>query len=147
MIPWGRKKWELYWKPPSDPLATCKPTHYPDKRYQKVIAERIQANSRWPADMVARYGGDEFCVVLPATDEQTAVLVAERIREGIASTPVPTRIGPLKLTISLGTYAAVPTPADTCETFLERADQALYQSKQDGRNRVTLYNVETVQNG
>lgn len=113
----------------------------------KVIAERIQAHSRWPADMVARYGGEEFCVVLPATDQQTAVLVADRIREGIASRPVPTRIGPLKLTISLGAYAAVPTPADTCETFLERADQALYQSKQDGRNRVTLYNAETVLNG
>lgn len=113
----------------------------------KVIAERIQANSRWPADMVARYGGEEFCVVLPATDEQTAVLVAERIREGIASRPVPTRTGPLKLTISLGAYAAVPTPDDTKETFLERADQALYRSKQEGRNRVTLYNVETVQNG
>lgn len=113
----------------------------------KVIAERIQTNSRWPADMVARYGGEEFCVALPATDGQTAVLVAERIREGIASTPVPTRIGPLELTISIGAYAAVPTPADTSEDFLERADQALYRSKQDGRDRVTLYNDETVQNG
>lgn len=113
----------------------------------KVIAARIQANSRWPADMVARYGGEEFCVVLPDTDSQTATMVAERIREGIAAQPVPTRIGPLKLTISVGAHAAIPKPDDTNEHFLEYADQALYQSKQEGRNRVTLYNAEMVQQG
>lgn len=113
----------------------------------KVIAGRIQAQSRWPADMVARYGGEEFCVVLPDTDEQTAVMVGERIREGIEAEPVPTRVGPLKLTISLGAHVAVPGPDDTCESFLERADQALYRSKQEGRNRVTLYKAHVLQNG
>ncbi len=113
----------------------------------RVIASRIQADSRWPADMVARYGGEEFCVVLPDTDENTAITVAERIRRSIEAKTVPTRVGQLKLTISLGVYAAVPMPDDTSERFLERADQALYRSKQEGRNRVTLYDIEMLQNG
>ncbi|MEP1217360.1 MAG: GGDEF domain-containing protein [Marinobacter sp.] len=113
----------------------------------KEIAGRIQAHSRWPADMVARYGGEEFCVVLPDTDEQTAVMVAERVREGVEAKPIATRVGPLELTISLGVHAAVPAPEDTSEGFLERADQALYRSKQEGRNRVTLYSEHVLENG
>ncbi|HEY9118470.1 MAG TPA: diguanylate cyclase, partial [Marinobacter sp.] len=113
----------------------------------KVIAGRIQAHSRWPGDMVARYGGEEFCVVLPDTNEQTAVMVGERIREGIEAEPIPTRAGPMELTISLGAHAAVPGPDDNSESFLERADQALYRSKQEGRNRVTLYRDQVLQKG
>ena len=103
----------------------------------KVIAERIQQSTRWPADMVARYGGEEFCVVLPATDSQTAINAGERIRAGIAAKPVPTRAGPLRLTISVGIYAAVPVKGDSADDFLQRADEALYRSKQEGRNRIT----------
>ncbi len=104
----------------------------------REIACRIQNSSRWPADMVARYGGEEFCVVLPNTDRQSAMSVAQRMRESVASEPVTTRIGRLKLTVSLGVYAAVPTEDDSKDSFLEQADIALYQSKQEGRNRVTL---------
>lgn len=104
----------------------------------REIAGRIQNSSRWPADMVARYGGEEFCVVLPNTDRESAMAVAQRMRESVASEPITTRIGLLKLTVSLGVYAAVPTENDSADSFLEQADRALYQSKKEGRNRVTL---------
>lgn len=103
----------------------------------KVIATRIQRSTRWPADMVARYGGEEFCVVLPDGDCQTAMAAAERIRAGIASESVPTRTGPLRLTVSVGVYAAVPVAGDSAEDFLQRADDALYCAKHEGRNRVS----------
>ncbi|WP_166254802.1 sensor domain-containing diguanylate cyclase [Marinobacter salicampi] len=103
------------------------------------IARRIQVNSRWPADLAARYGGEEFCVVLPHVDGQTALQTAERIRGSVANAAISTRIGPLDLTISVGVHAAVPQAGDTVDDFLKRADQALYQAKQEGRNQVTAY--------
>lgn len=103
----------------------------------RVIAERIQESTRWPADMVARYGGEEFCVVLPDSDHQTAMNAGERIRASIATKPIPTRIGQLQLTISVGIHASVPVAGDSTEDFFRRADEALYRSKQEGRNRVT----------
>jgi len=102
----------------------------------KVVAARIQANARWPADMVARYGGEEFCVVIPAADRDQAIAAGERIRESIVSEPVPTRSGALRLTVSVGLYAAIPREGDSAEHFLQRADQALYRAKQEGRNQV-----------
>lgn len=109
----------------------------------REIAQRIQASSRWPADMVARYGGEEFCVVLPGTDQQTAMTVAQRIRKSVLSEPVATRAGPLELTVSLGVFAAIPSVDDSPDHFLEQADQALYRSKQEGRNRVTLVGAQS----
>ncbi len=103
----------------------------------RVIAERIRESTRWPADMVARYGGEEFCVVLPYSDRQTAINAGERIRASIAAKPLPTRVGQLRLSISVGIYAAVPVANESAEDFLQRADEALYRSKQEGRNRVT----------
>ncbi|MGM0769626.1 MAG: sensor domain-containing diguanylate cyclase [Pseudomonadota bacterium] len=104
----------------------------------RVLAGRIQKNSRWPVDMVARYGGEEFCVVLRDTDQVTAMAVAQRIRESVATEPVITRIGPMQLTISVGVYATIPAAEDSPDLFVEQADQALYRSKQEGRNRITL---------
>ena len=103
----------------------------------RVIAERISEGTRWPADMVARYGGEEFCLVLPETDRQTAMNAGERIRTSIAARPVQTSIGQLRLTISVGAYAAIPVKGESPDTFLQLADEALYRSKQEGRNRVT----------
>ncbi|MBJ7275444.1 diguanylate cyclase [Marinobacter salarius] len=112
----------------------------------QVVAERIQTNARWPADMVARYGGEEFCVVLPATDGATATEIGERIRQCIEREPIPTRIGPVPLTASMGIFAGTPAKGDTVENMLLRADQALYHSKQKGRNRVTLYGTSVTLN-
>jgi diguanylate cyclase (GGDEF)-like protein len=82
-------------------------------------------------DVVARYGGEEFAVLLSETDSEGARLVAERIRESVAASGEFLR----RLTVSLGLAVAT---ADECEpeSLVQRADEALYRAKREGRNCV-----------
>jgi diguanylate cyclase (GGDEF)-like protein len=87
-------------------------------------------------DVAARYGGEEFAVLLPSVDPETAVTIAERIRARTGSTIV--SLGPGitdRITVSIG-VAAAPIQAIEGITLLRIADEALYQAKTDGRNRV-----------
>jgi two-component system cell cycle response regulator len=92
-------------------------------------------------DWVARYGGEEFVVVLPAMDLAEAAKVADKIRSQCANGGVPTAAGDLKFTVSFGVAAldagAGPNGA-AAEALLRHADAALYRSKREGRNRVTV---------
>jgi len=100
------------------------------------VAGRIKSGVRWPTDFAARYGGEEFCIILPETELDGAMTVAERIRDLIHSQPVDTRNGPLAVTISAGVHSVIPNSDLTLNSLLENADTALYQAKQQGRNRV-----------
>jgi two-component system cell cycle response regulator len=85
-------------------------------------------------DVVARYGGEEFVILLPATNQDEAVEVAQRLRLAIAGRPWPHR----KVTASLGVgTTGLETP--DAAALVDQADQALYQSKQAGRNQITHY--------
>ena len=95
------------------------------------ISDLIVTNNR-TSDVIARYGGEEFALVLPNTSLVAGIVVAERIRSAIETHPWPLRT----VTASLGITAL--TPADTERTLVVRADAALYTSKQEGRNRVTV---------
>ena len=86
-------------------------------------------------DLFARIGGEEFAILLPQTDHAAARNVAERLRQAIIDQPIATEDGPLRLTVSLGLASLGSAPADLDE-LLRRADVALYQAKQNGRNRV-----------
>jgi diguanylate cyclase (GGDEF)-like protein len=88
-------------------------------------------------DEPARWGGEEFAVILPQTDLAGAALLAERMREGIAQMRVKRLDGgePLRVTASFG-VAAVPQSALDEESLVEAADQALYRAKAAGKNRV-----------
>lgn len=92
-------------------------------------------------DLVARYGGEEFIAILPATDTKTAVGIAERIRETIATEPMPkngdTTIPHITCSLGVATY---PIHADNKNNIIKVADIALYKAKQGGRNRVEIYN-------
>lgn len=102
----------------------------------RTIASLLQGSIR-DHDTVARYGGEEFVVLLPATGEQEAALVAERLRTVIEAYPWSRR----GMTASFGIAAYQPGvfPAPTAPTdLLDEADRALYRSKQQGRNRITL---------
>lgn len=105
----------------------------------KTVAEQISQCNREPTDLVARYGGEEFCFVLPETTATGAQVVAERILRQIENTAVTLKSGSLRVTCSIGFYASVPTSAKEVNTFIDRADAALYHSKQNGRNCLTNF--------
>ena len=97
-------------------------------------AERIRRNIR-AEDWVARYGGDEICVVMRGADLEQARVVLERIRRAIADQPIASTAGqPLQLTVSIG--AAQAGSADDLLALVERASQQLLKAKRDGRNQV-----------
>jgi two-component system cell cycle response regulator len=83
-------------------------------------------------------GGDEFLVLMTETDAQVAARVAERIRNAITNTAVPTRDGTMAMSVSIGCVVRQPRDSSSLETLLERADQALMESKAAGRNRVRM---------
>ena len=99
------------------------------------VADALRDHFR-PTDLIARFGGDEFSVMLPDTTFENALMVAERVRKGVADInagEVADQGSPV--TISLGVAEA--DAADSLETLIERADAALYRSKLRGRNRVS----------
>ncbi len=87
-------------------------------------------------DVAVRYGGDEFCVVLPQTNLAGAVAVAERLRASIARADVGDEETPYKLSISIGVAALGECESLDGKTLLQQADKALYAAKERGRNRV-----------
>jgi diguanylate cyclase (GGDEF)-like protein len=93
-----------------------------------------------PADLLCRYGGEEFCVVLPGLDLAQAAVVAERLREKIQAQAGPgvRSIPNLKVTASFG-VSSIEVGATTLAQLIEEADQALYAAKQAGRNIVSTF--------
>ena len=88
-------------------------------------------------DLVAQLGGEEFVAVMPETNLAGAVVVAERLRQAVSAEPFTIQPTGLRLpvTISIG-VAASNGPGETVENLLKRADDALYEAKRNGRNRV-----------
>ncbi len=102
----------------------------------RAIARVLREGVR-EVDHVARWGGEEFLVLLPATDTGEALRVCERLRQGVQVLSTQNLGGvALPLTITLG--VAVLQPGESIEQVLVRADRALYEGKQAGRNRVVL---------
>lgn len=101
------------------------------------IARRIAGSLR-SVDLVARLGGEEFLVVMPDTGDEAARLAAERLRRlvGASAVPVPGLPEPLTVTVSIG--VAIGGPDRPVEELVDAADRALYGSKAEGRNQVTL---------
>lgn len=98
----------------------------------RQISRALQ-NSMRDADIVARIGGEEFMVVLPATVAEDAYILAQRLCESVSATPV--TWGDTKLAISISIGVTEVAAGETHEHALARADAALYQAKNDGRNR------------
>ena len=98
------------------------------------VVKRIQQNLR-AVDSIYRWGGEEFAVLLPCSNDEAAVAAAEKLRREMASRPVSSL--QLILTVSIG--VAEYMSEDTLESWLKRADDALYQAKKSGRNKVVLF--------
>jgi diguanylate cyclase (GGDEF)-like protein len=123
----------------SDNLKTVNDTHGHDAGNQllRQLANAMQAELR-ATDVPARYGGDEFIVLLPETPAQGAMDVAERIRAAIGVRPLDIGGGQVITTVSIG-LACFPDDGRTLDALAARADRALYQAKQEGRNKVVRY--------
>jgi diguanylate cyclase len=91
-----------------------------------------------PTDFIARYGGEEFCLLLPGADGPGAAERAERLRERVQRFPFRRGKGEEVVPVTISIGAAAFHPDDTVETWVERADNALYRAKEEGRNRVAL---------
>ena len=89
-------------------------------------------------DIFARYGGEEFVILLPETNEKQAKQMAERIRKGCAETPLDIGVATVNITISLG-VSSLNGKEVALDQLLLRADKALYQAKEGGRNRVSVW--------
>ncbi|MCR4667619.1 MAG: GGDEF domain-containing protein [Desulfovibrio sp.] len=106
----------------------------------KKVAEAV-AHAVRDGDVAARYGGEEFVVILPSADREKAYNAAERIRKAVESIKLPhpgSPAGPY-VTVSLGIEAMVPQNEFNETILVRHADEALYFSKENGRNRATLY--------
>jgi diguanylate cyclase (GGDEF)-like protein len=110
--------------------------HEAGNRLLQMLVTCIQAQLR-ETDVLARFGGDEFIVMLPETASAGAEIVANRIRERVEAAVLTTRDRPVSTTVSVG-IASYPEHAADLATVMERADQALYASKSGGRNKVTV---------
>ncbi len=95
------------------------------------------------SDCVARYGGEEFGFILPNTTSEGALLVAERIHQGIESLNLKHEQSPVSsiVTVSIGLVALTPQPMEDCESIVALADSALYQAKADGRNQTCVHHT------
>lgn len=113
----------------------------------RTIAVRVQSTLR-SSDVACRYGGEEFSVILPGTEDTGAAILGERVRELIATGPMDVGTAALEVTVSVG-YASSPdlvAPLElTPETMLKCADAALYRAKRTGRNRVCRWTHEQSQ--
>ncbi len=105
-----------------------------------AVAEALAQNLRSEADLAARYGGEEFAVLLPDCDGAEALRVAQRLREQVRGLGIQHRASDVVpvVSISIGVAATCPQPGEDPDDLLRRADEALYQAKAEGRDRVVL---------
>ncbi|WP_052404865.1 diguanylate cyclase domain-containing protein [Bacillus rubiinfantis] len=105
------------------------------------VAKKVQDTVKCSSDVVCRYGGEEFVIILPAANQAIGTKLAEKIRDAIESLHIPHSLSTVSpyVTSSLGVATIIPTPASTPEELIRMADLALYTSKKLGRNRVSTY--------
>jgi diguanylate cyclase (GGDEF)-like protein len=118
--------------------------HEVGDRMLKAFADASEDSVR-PTDQLFRMGGEEFCFVLPGTNIDDAILIAERIRRRFEGVAIETANGPAATTVSIG-IAATSFAVDV-ETLLAAADAAVYEAKARGRNRVVVAEASSLRRG
>ena len=111
--------------------------HTTGDRVLKIVANFFQKNVR-DVDIISRYGGEEFVILLPEADKEEAYTVSERLRKKMSELEIDDLP---KLSISLG-ISSYPEDGSDIEMLIKKADAAMYAAKQSGRNRVVIYDKE-----
>ena len=114
--------------------------HTEGDKVLREVSSLLKASVR-KKDTVARYGGEEFILILPEAGTEESSMIAERIRRLVESTPFEVSRARINLTISLGISNFPSHRARSKEELVKMADQALYDAKRGGRNRVCIYNL------
>jgi diguanylate cyclase (GGDEF)-like protein len=113
----------------------------------RIIARTIEHTPKRPGDFVARWGGEEFAVLLSNTSINGALKVAEAVRENIENTNVLLANGTVtKLTISIGVNTQSPENGSSLESFIAVADKELYKAKEAGKNKVSCFSIHSMVN-
>lgn len=109
------------------------------------VAQALNNSVRRPHDLVGRFGGEEFAVLLPDTDEAGAVKVAEQLQAAIAKLNIEHRASDIadRVTLSIGVATRLPTSSASLEQHLQWADEQLYSAKNEGRNRICAHTYDT----
>jgi len=108
----------------------------------QIFASTLRQSVR-SGDIAGRVGGDEFIVLLPESDEMNAEKFAERLCQGLLTSPIYSEKGRITVTASMGIAEFSGEDDLTLDELMERADQALYQAKRQGRNQVCVFNTVT----
>ena len=108
-----------------------------------MVLKKIAAafrNATRECDILCRYGGEEFAIILPETSKEEAVIVCERIRKSVETTEMVdeqgTQVGTVRITLGLASF---PSDADNKDDLIDNADRALYQGKEAGKNCIFLF--------
>jgi len=115
--------------------------HLVGDRILTLVADALRRSVRESDDLIARFGGEEFVIILPNLTETQATRIAERIRYEIKNTVFPAEQGSplIHLSVSCGVASAPLTDPTTARSLLQQADLALYQAKQSGRDRIATF--------
>ncbi len=114
--------------------------HLVGDKILRELAMALKENIR-QIDLIGRYGGEEFSIILTETSKQEAAFVAERIRETVETRSIRAYDEDLKVTISIG-ISSYPSDAKAAEQLIEKADEALYRAKLAGKNKICVYEAK-----
>ena len=106
----------------------------------KTVARTLKHSIKRSVDLAARWGGEEFIIYLPDTDPKGALCLAERIRVNVEGAQIPyADPRAANVTVSIGVHVQIPSFEESAADAIDKADKALYEAKNAGRNRVALY--------
>lgn len=107
------------------------------------VAKAVKESANRPNDLAFRYGGEEFAVILPSTDLDGAIVMAKTIQKNVQKLNIPHEESTIDnihlVTVSSGVATLIPESGTTPSDIIQQADDALYQAKSDGRNRVVIF--------
>ena len=106
--------------------------HYAGDKVLKIVAKKCKESLR-ETDLIGRYGGEEFAILLPHTEKQEAAIVVERLRKSIADCRIPYGDRIISITVSIG-LAVMDERMQTLDQLMIKADEALYIAKSNGKN-------------